>query len=92
MNAPINYVSPKEALSVIQSNQRIFIHGSAQTPTFLLKHLAKESYRLQNVEVVSISVYGDFHIDKEEYKNSFHINSLFVSPSVRHAVHEGLAA
>ncbi|MEP6683707.1 MAG: acetyl-CoA hydrolase/transferase C-terminal domain-containing protein [Parafilimonas sp.] len=91
MNAPINYVSPKEALSVIQSNQRVFIHGSAQTPTFLLKHLAEESYRLQNVEVVSISVYGDFHIDKEEYKNSFHINSLFVSASVRHAVHEGYA-
>lgn len=91
MNASCNYVAPKEALSVIQSNQRVFIHGSAQTPTYLLKHLAEESYRLQNVEVVSISVYGDVYIDKPEYKNSFHLNSLFVSASVRQAVNEGYA-
>ena len=64
MKISVNYVSPKEALSVIQSNQRVFIHGSAHTPTYLLEHLAKEAYRLQNVEIVSISVYGDLHIDR----------------------------
>jgi hypothetical protein len=37
MKTPVDYVSPKEALSVIQSNQRVFIHDSAHTPTFLLK-------------------------------------------------------
>jgi acyl-CoA hydrolase len=91
MNVPVKYVSPQEALSVIQSNQRVFIHGSAHTPTYLLKHLANEAHRLQNVEVVSISVYGDVCIDKPEFKDNFHINSLFVSASVRHAVNEGYA-
>ncbi len=91
MKIPVNYVSPQEALSIIQSNQRLFIHGSAHTPTYLLEHLAKEAYRLENVEIVSISVYGDLHVDKPEYKNNFHINSLFVSASVRNAVNAGYA-
>src|SRR6266508_2232107 len=91
MNIPLNYVSPKESLAIIQSNQRVFIHGSAHTPTYLLEHLAKEAYRLENVEIVSISVYGDLHVDKPEYKNNFHINSLFVSASVRNAVNAGYA-
>jgi acyl-CoA hydrolase len=91
MKVPVHYVSPKEALSVIQSNQRIYIHGSAHTPTFLLKHLAAEAPRLRNVEIVSISVYGDLFVDKPAYRESFYFNSLFVSASLRNAVKEGLA-
>ncbi len=91
MKISVNYVSPKETLSVIQSSQRIFIHGSAHTPTYLLEHLSKEAYRLQNVEIVSISVYGDLHIDRCQYKDNFHINSLFGSASVRNAVNAGYA-
>lgn len=91
MKVPVQYVSPKEALSVIQSNQRVFIHGSAHTPNFLLKHLALEAPRLQNVEIVSISVYGDMCIDKPAFKDNFHINTLFVSASSRNAVNEGYA-
>src|ERR1044072_5189161 len=91
MHSSVNYVSVKQALALIQSNQRVFIHGSAHTPTYLLKHLAEEAHRLKNVEVVSISVYGDLYIDKPEYKDSFHLNSLFVSASVRKAVNDGYA-
>jgi acyl-CoA hydrolase len=91
MNYPVEYVSPEQALTVIQSNQRVFVQGSAHTPTYLLKHLAAEAHRLQHVEVVSISVYGELFIDKPEFKNNFHLNSLFVSASLRKAVNEGYA-
>lgn len=91
MREAIHYSSAKEALSHIRSNSRIFVHGSAQTPTFLMKHLAEEAPRLKNVEVVSISVYGDFYIDKPIYRGHFHINSLFVSGSIRKAVNDGYA-
>ena len=91
MQVPVNYVSPAEALSVIQSNNRIYIHGSAHTPTYLLKHLALEAQRLQNVEIVSISLYGDLQVDKPEFDGHFNFNSLFVSASVRNAVKEGYA-
>ena len=86
-----NYVSAEEALSVIQSNQRVFLHGSACTPLHMMRELAKQSHRLQNVELVSITVFGDVEVDKPQYKDSFHINSLFVSTSVRQAVNEGRA-
>lgn len=91
MKASINYVSPKEALAVVESNQRVFVHGSAHTPTYLLQHLAAEAGRLRNVEIISISVYGDLYVDKPEYKDSFTLNSLFVSASLRKAVNDGYA-
>lgn len=91
MKEPVKYVTPAEALSLIQSNNRIYIHGSSHTPTYLLQHLAVEATRLRNVEIVSISLYGDAHVDKPEYRDSFHFNSLFVSASLRHAVKEGYA-
>lgn len=81
-----NYVSAEEALSLIQSNHRIFLHGSACTPNYLITELAKQSHRLRNVEVVSITVQGEVEIAKPEYKDSFYINSLFVSTPVREAV------
>ncbi|HRI25346.1 MAG TPA: acetyl-CoA hydrolase/transferase C-terminal domain-containing protein [Ferruginibacter sp.] len=88
---PYNYVTPQEALSIIQSNTRVFIHGSVCTPLYLLHELAKEKDRLRNVELVSITLKGDIELDKPEYVDSFHINSLFVSGPIRNAVAEGRA-
>lgn len=87
----MKYVSAKEALQVIESGNRVFIHGSACTPTYMLEHLAKEAYRLRDVELVSITVYGDFYVNKPEYASSFRVNSLFVSASIRQSVNEGYA-
>ena len=91
MKLPVQYVSPKEALSVIQSGNRVFVQGSAHTPTYMLRHLAEEAPRLRDVEVVSITLYGDVYLNKPEYKDSFRINSLFVSEPIRHSVNDGHA-
>jgi acyl-CoA hydrolase len=91
MYREITYQSADEALSVIQSNQRVFVHGSAQTPLFLLRELAKQAPRLQNVELTFITVQGDITVDKPEYEGIFNINCMFVSESVRKAVNEGRA-
>lgn len=82
----INYVSAEEAVSVIKSGNRIFSHGSACTPNFLLNELARQSDRLHDVEMVSITQQGEVAIAKPEFKDSFFINSLFVSTPVRKAV------
>jgi acyl-CoA hydrolase len=89
-NIPI-YHNVQEALAVIQSGMRVFVQGSAQTPLYLLQALAKQSSHLRDVELVFITVQGDIAVDKPEYKDHFHINSLFVSNSVRKAVNEGYA-
>lgn len=91
MYREITYQSADEALSVIQSNQRVFVHGSAQTPLFLLNELAKQAPRLQNVELTFITVQGDITVDKPQYEGIFNINCMFVSESVRKAVNEGRA-
>ena len=88
---PYNYVTAKEALSIIESNTRVFIHGSVCSPTYLLHELAKESGRLQHVELVSITLKGELEIIKPQYQDSFHVNSLFVSAPIRKAVAEGRA-
>ena len=85
------YVSAEEALAVVQSGHRIYIHGSACTPLFMFRKLAEQSDRLKDVELVFITVQGDIEVNKPKYKDSFHINCMFVSESVRVAVNEGRA-
>ena len=87
----MTYVSAEEALQIVQSGQRVFIHGSGCTPIFMLHHLALQAPRLKDVELVFISMYGDIEIDKPQYRSNFKINSLFVSGSIRQAVNEGRA-
>ena len=91
MKLPFVYQTATEALSVIKSGHRVFVQGSAQTPLFLLRELGKISAGLRNVELNFITVQGDIELDKPQYADSFHINCLFVSGSVRIAVNEGRA-
>ena len=82
----IQYTRAEEAVKAIKSNQRIFVHGSAATPTTLLKALANRKDELENVEVVSITTLGEMPLADPACKGSFFINSLFVSENVRKAV------
>lgn len=91
MKVDITYSSPEQALSIIKSGDRVFMHGSAQTPVFLANELAKQANRLRDVEIVSISVYGDLEFAKPGYEKSFSLNSMFVSGALRQAVNEGRA-
>ncbi len=91
MTVTPTYVSAEEALSMIQSNQRLFIHGSACTPLYLMRKLAEQSNRLRDVELTFITVLGDLEVQKPQYADSFHINCMFVSAPVREAVAEGRA-
>lgn len=91
MYKQVTYRPAPEALSVIQSGQRVFIQGSAQTPLYLLRELAKEAPRLNDVELVFITVQGDITVDQPQYEGIFNINCMFVSESIRKAVHEGRA-
>jgi len=85
----IEYKTAEEALRVIKSGNRVFLHGSAQTPVYMLQELARQKDRLKDVEFVFITVMGDIVVDKPEYEGHFRINCMFVSESVRQAVNEG---
>ncbi|AFR34932.1 acetyl-CoA hydrolase/transferase family protein [Riemerella anatipestifer] len=84
-----HYVSAEEAISIVKSGDRVFLHGSACTPNVLIDEMARQADRLRNVEVVSITQQGNMEIAKPQYKDSFYIKSLFVSTPVREAVNCG---
>lgn len=84
-NTPI-YVTADQAVSDIQSGQRVFIHGSAATPVTLVKALLQRHTQLSNVELVSITTLGDIGFNDPGVRSSFFFNSLFVSAAVREVV------
>lgn len=84
-----NYISGEEAVKVIKSGDKVFVHGGAATPHFLLEKMVGRANELRDVELISISSQGAALYADEKYKDNFHINSLFVSANVRKAVNEG---
>lgn len=80
------YKTAEEAVSVIKSDNRVFVHGSAATPLCLLKALFDRKKELRNVELVSITTLGKYIFTKADMEGSFFLNSLFVSDSCRDIV------
>ena len=82
--------SASEAVQYIKPGQRVFVHGSAATPTLLLQALVDRE-EVKDVELVFISVFGPFPPALPEHGSRFRLNSLFVSGPVRDAVNAGMA-
>lgn len=85
INMHPKFQTPEAAVSLIKSGDRIFIHGSAATPSFLIEKLAERKDELKNVEIVTISTFGDMPLAAPEMVESFFFNSLFVSQNIRSA-------
>ncbi len=81
-----NNISAEEAVKIIQSGNRVFIHGSAATPVHIIEALQKRHAELKNVELVSITTLGKLNFNDSAYRDSFFINSLFVSENTRAVV------
>ena len=79
-------VSAEDAVKIIQSGNRVFVHGSAATPIHILEALQKRYTELKDVELVSITTFGNINFNDPCYRKSFFINSLFVSENTRAVV------
>lgn len=77
------YISAEEAVKIVQSGDRVFIHGSAATPLHVLNTLLRRAGEVNDVELVSISTFGDIDWKQPGVTDSFYLNSLFVSANVR---------
>ncbi len=84
-----NFISGEEAVKVIKSGDRVFIHGGAATPHYLVSKMVERASELWDVELVSISLQGEAPFADKKYKDNFRINALFVSENVRDAVNDG---
>ena len=76
-------VSIPEAISHIQSGQRVFIQGAAATPMQLSAELVTQADRLRDVEVIHIHTEGKAEWANARYAKSFRVCNLFVGGNMR---------
>ena len=77
------YSTAEKAVEIIESGNRVFIHGSAATPLSLVNALLKRAGDIKDVELMAISTFGAINWNQPEVQKSFYLNSLFVSANVR---------
>lgn len=85
------WLSAEDAVSVIQSNDRVFIHSVAAAPQRLIQAMTDRASELRHVEVVHLHTEGAAPYAAPELAASFHINALFVGANIREAVQSGRA-
>ncbi len=87
-------VSAEEAVSLVESGQRLYVSGNAATPFVLLEALAARAEELRDVEVLHVLLLGEGPqnpISRPGMEKHFRHNSLFVGPADREAVNRGEA-
>ncbi len=84
-------VSAAEAVAVIKSRDRVFVHSIAAAPQELIKAMTARAPRLSKVEVVHIHTEGPAPYALPECAGSFHTNAMFVGKNIRDAVATGEA-
>lgn len=83
------YSNASQAVAMIQSNQRVFIHSVAAAPNRLIDAMTQRAPELRKVEVMHLHTEGDAPYTRPEFKKSFFTNALFVGANTRAAVREG---
>lgn len=84
-------ITAEEAVSVIQSGNRVYISGNAATPYVLMSSLASRKDELEDVELVHVLLMGEDPLSSPDMEGHFRHNSLFVGPADRKAINEGRA-
>jgi 4-hydroxybutyrate CoA-transferase len=87
--APMRYVPAEQAVALVRSGQRVFVHGGAATPQLLLRALAARAGELRDVELVHLHTEGENPCVAPGAVASFRTNALFLGANVRDAVARG---
>jgi len=87
----IKSVTAEEAVSVIRSGQRIFIHTAVASPQRLVDAMTARSAELRNVEIVHLHTEGNAPYIGPEHAGHFYTNVMFIGANVRGALSGGEA-
>lgn len=88
---PYSPVTPQEAVSIIRSGDKVFIHTGAAAPQVLVKALAERAHELREVQIYQMHTEGPAPYAEEQYQDSFYVHSLFTGANMRSAVQAGRA-
>ncbi|MFZ9887076.1 MAG: acetyl-CoA hydrolase/transferase family protein [Myxococcota bacterium] len=75
--------SAEEAISLVQSGQRVFVHGGAATPRALLEALVADAARLHDVELIHLHTEGEASWADPAVRPHLSVANLFVGGNMR---------
>lgn len=84
-------VSAEEALKIVKSGNRVYIHAGCAEPEHLVKVLTARKDELENVEIVHLLTVGAADYASPEMAGHFRHRSFFTGKNVREAVNQGRA-
>lgn len=84
-------VSAEQAVSLIESGQRVFLTGNCSTPKELLAALVKRAPELTDVEICQALTVGPADYVAPEMQGHLRVNTMFISHNIRTAVQAGRA-
>jgi acyl-CoA hydrolase len=80
-----------QALAVLRSGQRVYIHQGCAEPEELVKAMVRRAPHVRDVEVIHLATMGTAEYARPEFEGHFRHNALFIGANVRRAVQEGRA-
>ena len=83
------YVTAADAVKVVKSGDRVYLHAAAAAPTILSNALTERASELRDVEICHLHVEGEARYANPELAASFHVNSFFIGANVRHTLKAG---
>ncbi|XP_070562057.1 succinyl-CoA:acetate/propanoyl-CoA:succinate CoA transferase-like [Ptychodera flava] len=83
----------EEAVSVIKSNDNVFVHGGAATPITLVNAMTEYAAEnsLSNIKLFHIHTEGKALYARPEYEGIFRSNSFFIGANCREPINSGRA-
>ncbi|WP_192823526.1 acetyl-CoA hydrolase/transferase family protein [Rufibacter sp. LB8] len=91
MSLSPDYISAQEAVKLIKSGDRVFVHGAAMTPLRLVAAVSDRWEELRDVEFIHMHTEGPAPYTDPERAGSFKTNACFVGTNIRAAVNQGNA-
>ncbi len=87
----VKYTTAEEAVKVIKSNDRVFIHSVAMAPQILIDAMVARASELRNVDIVHLHTEATAPYVEPQYEGIFNLNSFFLGANARKATMEGRA-
>lgn len=85
----MKYTSSEEAVKQVKSGDRVYVHAVSMAPQKLIEALTARHEELRDVEITHLHIEGKAPYADPIYKDSFHVNSLFIGANVRHTIKAG---
>ena len=91
MSSPLHFITADEALAVVKSGQRVYVHNGCAEPVDLVNALTRRAPELHDVEVLHTATMGTADYTLPQYEGHFRHHAMFIGGNVRRAVQEGRA-